>query len=77
MLKLCSQQWSSITIYKNTVLVIVLATKMFHNLLQKVDVFHFPWHTYGQERLKRRNTLGCLDQYAAQNSKYARPPIPS
>ena len=21
--------------------------------------------------------LGCLDQYAAQNSKYARPPIPS
>ena len=30
-----------------------------------------------QERLKRRNTLGCLDQYAAQNSKYARPPIPS
>ena len=25
------------------------------------------------ERLKRRNTLGCLDQYAAQNSKYARP----
>ena len=31
-----------------------------------------------QEWLKRRNTLGCLDQYAAQNSnKYARPPIPS
>ena len=30
-----------------------------------------------QERLKRRNTLGCLDQYAAQNSKYARTPIPS
>ena len=30
-----------------------------------------------QERLKRWNTLGCLDQYAAQNSKYARPPIPS
>ena len=30
-----------------------------------------------QERLKGRNTLGCLDQYAAQNSKYARPPIPS
>ena len=30
-----------------------------------------------QERLKRRNTLGCLDQYAAQKSKYARPPIPS
>ena len=30
-----------------------------------------------QERLKCRNTLGCLDQYAAQNSKYARPPIPS
>ena len=29
-----------------------------------------------QERLKCRNTLGCLDQYAAQNSKYARPPIP-
>ena len=29
-----------------------------------------------QERLKRRNTLGCLDQYAAQNSKYARPPQP-
>ena len=27
--------------------------------------------------LKRRNTLRCLDQYAAQNSKYARPPIPS
>ena len=22
-------------------------------------------------------TLGCLDQYVAQNSKYARPPIPS
>ena len=30
-----------------------------------------------QERLKCRNTLSCLDQYAAQNSKYARPPIPS
>ena len=30
-----------------------------------------------QERLKGRNTLGCLDQYAAQNNKYARPPIPS
>ena len=30
-----------------------------------------------QERLKCQNTLGCLDQYAAQNSKYARPPIPS
>ena len=30
-----------------------------------------------QERLKCRNTLGCLDQYAAQNSKYARPPMPS
>ena len=30
-----------------------------------------------QELLKGRNTLGCLDQYAAQNSKYARPPIPS
>ena len=30
-----------------------------------------------QERLKRRNTLGSLDQYAAQNSKHARPPIPS
>ena len=30
-----------------------------------------------QERLKRRNTLGCLDQCAAQNSKYARPPISS
>ena len=30
-----------------------------------------------QERLKRRNTLGCLVQYAAQNSKYAKPPIPS
>ena len=33
--------------------------------------------TLKQERLKRRNTLGCLDQYAAQNSRYARPPIPS
>ena len=30
-----------------------------------------------QERLKHRNTLGCLDQYTAQNSKYAKPPIPS
>ena len=30
-----------------------------------------------QERLKRRNTLGCLDQYAVQNSNIARPPIPS
>ena len=30
-----------------------------------------------QERLKRRNNLSCLDQYAAQNDKYARPPIPS
>ena len=30
-----------------------------------------------QERLKRRNTLGCQDQYAAQNSNHARPPIPS
>ena len=35
-------------------------------------------HRQGQqERLKCRNTLRCLDQYAAQNSKYARPPIPS
>ena len=32
---------------------------------------------FKQDRLKRRNTLGCLDRYAAQNSKYARPPIPS
>ena len=31
--------------------------------------------TLEQERLKRRNTLGCLDKYAAQNCKYARPPI--
>ena len=30
-----------------------------------------------QEPLKCRNTLNCLDQYAAQNIKYARPPIPS
>ena len=30
-----------------------------------------------QKRLKRRNTLGYLDQYAAQSSKYARPPNPS
>ena len=30
-----------------------------------------------QERLKRQNTLGCLDQYVAQNSKYASTPIPS
>ena len=35
------------------------------------------YHKKKQERLKRPNTLGCLDQYAAQNSKYARPPIPS
>ena len=35
------------------------------------------WEHCQQERLKCRNTLGCLDQYAAQNSKYARPPIPS
>ena len=35
------------------------------------------WEHSQQERLKGRNTLGCLDQYAAQNSKYARPPIPS
>ena len=34
-------------------------------------------HQWLQERLKRRNTLGCLDQYAAQNGKYARPPTPS
>ena len=32
---------------------------------------------FSQERLKRQNTIGCLDQYAAQNNKYARPPIPS
>ena len=32
---------------------------------------------YEQVRLKRWNTLCCLDQYAAQKSKYARPPIPS
>ena len=32
---------------------------------------------FQQDRLKRWNTLSCLDQYAAQNSKYARPPIPS
>ena len=37
----------------------------------------FPNPRLKQERLKRRITLGCLDQYAAQNSKYARPPIPS
>ena len=34
-------------------------------------------YKHKQERLKCRNTPGCLDQYAAQNSKYARPPIPS
>ena len=34
-------------------------------------------HLLKQERLKRRNTLGCLDQYAAQNNNHARPPIPS
>ena len=40
--------------------------------------FMIQWWEHGeQERLKRRNTLGCLDQYAAQNSKYARRPIPS
>ena len=30
-----------------------------------------------QERLKRRSTLGSLDQYAAQNNKYARTLTPS
>ena len=30
-----------------------------------------------EEKIKGRNTIGCLDQYAAQNSKYARLPIPS
>ena len=35
------------------------------------------WEHSKQERLKRWNTLGCLNQYAAQNSKYVRPPIPS
>ena len=36
------------------------------------------WYYYiWQEQLKRQNTLGCLDQYAAQNSEYARTPIPS
>ena len=29
-----------------------------------------------QERLKHRNTLGYLDEYAAQNRQYARPPNP-
>ena len=32
---------------------------------------------FRQERFKCWSTLGSLDQYAAQNSKYARPPIPS
>ena len=41
-----------------------------HWLLYKV-------HQIQQERLKLRNTLGSQDQYAAQNNKYARPPIPS
>ena len=41
-----------------------------------IDSPHKGWVTQ-QERLKCRNTLGCLNQYAAQNSKYARPPIPS
>ena len=41
--------------------------------------YRFAWALafYQQERLKRRNTLGCLDLYAAQNSKYAWPPISS
>ena len=39
--------------------------------------FSFSWSLNVQERLKRRNILGCPDHYAAQNSKYARPPIPS
>ena len=38
---------------------------------------YFQYQKKKQERLKHRNTLGCLDQYAAQNSKYVRPPIPS
>ena len=35
------------------------------------------WSQLIQERLKRQNALGCLDQYAAQNNKYARLPVPS
>ena len=34
------------------------------------------YYKWPQERLTRRNTLGCLNLYAAQNSKYVRPPIP-
>ena len=34
-------------------------------------------NSFKQERLKHRHTLGCLDQYAAQISKYDRLPIPS
>ena len=44
---------------------------------QNTTGVHKQHYKYRQERLKSRNTLGCLDQYAAQNSKYARPPIPS
>ena len=45
--------------------------------IQLVLVLRKYKYNFKQERLKGRNTLGCLDQYAAQNSKYARPPIPS
>ena len=52
----------------------IIITRITEDTIQwnKTENFIFK-----QERLKGRNTLGCLDQYAAQNSKYARPPIPS
>ena len=37
----------------------------------EINSFMIIWGKETQERLKHRNTLGCLDQYAAQNSKYA------
>ena len=52
--------------------------KLVKTLRPEQDIrqhFQLPFIEW-QERLKRRNTLGCLHQYAAQNSKHARPPNP-
>ena len=66
----------------------VIATKHSKMLSKFKSLYWVPRHLsnctlnvcvtwFLQERLKRRNTLGCLDQYAAQNNKYAVPLIPS
>ena len=64
--------WASLKVNKNTNFSTVVDSKE----RLKGQVCFGAYEIQLQERLKHRNTIGCLDEYAAQNSKYARPPNP-